>query len=1215
MAALLLALATPPARADEVDRDLARRTATLGLHGATPRGAVALVGLDEWSRRAPGAVRAFLDRASARRLHALVRDQVEHGRLALDLAEGQYRAAAGRRRALGFLEAWAVVGPFDHEANAGLGRVHPPEQRPADPLRGARAYLGKTDHVRWQDLPNLFPDGGLRPQAVLGGDAPAVVYLATVLTAARAGVVALRLGSSCSFQVWLNGDLLARRRVVRVAGPDQDAVGLRLRAGANLLLVKLAAADAPPRLFARITGPAGGPVAGLVATRPRPTPAGTGVSVFTPARGLQASPRVETVAAFLGSLGAAPRADAGALRDHLVWLLELPADDHRSEATVLLARELGRRAPGAEAGRLLARAALRADERRRALEAAAAADPRDAATREALGDHHFATDRPARAEAEWRAGLAAEPDHLGLQLRLLELARVRRLPELTRAALLRLRASHPGRDDVLRALGSLHLDRGELSSAIDQLGAYARRHRSEAALAPLLATVERRRLRPDAALAWLAQQTERFPDDLASRIEAARLRAARGEVPAALAALREAARTFLQAPDLQVALGRIAWRAGHPATAVAHLRRALALRPEDPETRRALAFLEREREDPFVTRHAVDLDAVLRAAGPARGAGTTEVLRHGVAYRVESQGQARRFLQRIVRIGSTRGAEAHDRFTLPFQPDREHVEVLKARVRRARGGEADAEISDVPLTDPAVRTYLDRQAKVLAFPGLSPGDVVEIQVLVSPSAPDPAFRDVLGFLEPLQDADPIRELRVVLELPASRKIRASRPALPGLVARTEALGDRVVHRWEARNVPAVPDDPDAPGWTETHAVLQVSTFPTWAAVARWYWALVRSQLHADAALRQAARDATRGARTPREQVAAIHRLVVTQVRYVALAFGVHTHKPYAAPAVFARKFGDCKDTAMLLTVLLREKGIVAHPVLLRMRSHGRIDPGLPSIHAFDHVIVYVPSLDLYLDGTAERSGSGELPGEDQGVSALVIDGGDGRLVEIPVAPAARNLTARALQARLAADGSAQVTEVTTVAGQGAAALRRTLHDPAGRRAFVQQWLGRTFPGVELGTVAVSDLADLERPVELRLAYRVPRLALRSGATLTADLGLRSAPLAATLAPSTRRQLPLALAHPYRETLSLVVSSGPGLRLAATPAPALASALSAPGASFRQEVQRRPGELRITRALEVSRVRVTAAEYPAWRRFVLEVDRALAQPARWTGGAR
>mgnify|MGYP006172691381 CR=1 FL=1 len=40
------------------------------------------------------------------------------------------------------------------------------------------------------------------------------------------------------------------------------------------------------------------------------------------------------------------------------------------------------------------------------------------------------------------------------------------------------------------------------------------------------------------------------------------------------------------------------------------------------------------------------------------------------------------------------------------------------------------------------------------------------------------------------------------------------------------------------------------------------------------------------------------------------------------------------------------------------------------------------------MLTYVPELDLYLDGTAEHSGTTELPTEDQGVTVLLV-GPDG----------------------------------------------------------------------------------------------------------------------------------------------------------------------------------------------------------------------------------
>ena len=59
--------------------------------------------------------------------------------------------------------------------------------------------------------------------------------------------------------------------------------------------------------------------------------------------------------------------------------------------------------------------------------------------------------------------------------------------------------------------------------------------------------------------------------------------------------------------------------------------------------------------------------------------------------------------------------------------------------------------------------------------------------------------------------------------------------------------------------------------------------------------------------------------------------------------------------------------------MLREAGVDARLVLRAHRPNGAIAPEPASLAVFDHAIAYVPSLDLYLDGTAEHSGTRELP--------------------------------------------------------------------------------------------------------------------------------------------------------------------------------------------------------------------------------------------------
>ena len=72
------------------------------------------------------------------------------------------------------------------------------------------------------------------------------------------------------------------------------------------------------------------------------------------------------------------------------------------------------------------------------------------------------------------------------------------------------------------------------------------------------------------------------------------------------------------------------------------------------------------------------------------------------------------------------------------------------------------------------------------------------------------------------------------------------------------------------------------------------------------------------------------------------------------------------------------------------------PRHVRTRRNGDIAPFPASLSVFDHAIAYVPSLDLYLDGTAEHSGSSELPAQDQGVTVLVVNQGNAVLTHTPV---------------------------------------------------------------------------------------------------------------------------------------------------------------------------------------------------------------------------
>ena len=71
-----------------------------------------------------------------------------------------------------------------------------------------------------------------------------------------------------------------------------------------------------------------------------------------------------------------------------------------------------------------------------------------------------------------------------------------------------------------------------------------------------------------------------------------------------------------------------------------------------------------------------------------------------------------------------------------------------------------------------------------------------------------------------------------------------------------------------------------------------------------------------------------GNKTDEQKVLSALHFVQDEVRYMGIEMGVNSHKPHAPDAVFAQRFGDCKDKTYLFCTLLQGMNIPAYPVLV-----------------------------------------------------------------------------------------------------------------------------------------------------------------------------------------------------------------------------------------------------------------------------------------------
>jgi cellulose synthase operon protein C len=1196
------------AGADPYVASLRARETELQQRRSTVGGVLPLLGLlDLWGRVSPAAVERVIGLTQQRKAHPLVEG---YGLLLAARAarrRGKDAEAAASLRRAGVIPHWMICGPFDNPGKRGYAEALAPEKDLGAWPDPSKRYTGKEQQVQWRRVPGELVEGSLPVASLIDPSRDGVVYLQALLATTKDQLIALRLGTGGAFRVFLNGEEVGAREAYRPARPDQDTVALSLRRGTNRLVIKEAVAEGSWEVYARLTRADGGPLAeGQVRALERvPDEAPLGAPPRRRGRGVK-PPKLDDLGSYLSARLKEKPEDAARLRDVALYHVRVaPTDSVTREAERAVQAWIDK-APTATGYLLLARVARDHNAEREAVERAVALDAQNAWAKLRLAGLRLRDRRTLDGQALLQQLLRAVPDFYPAAQRLAELQRSAGLERSATAQLDALLARFPAAQRLTLVRADLAQSQNDVERAEQLYRRYLVENADDLAARRALADVALRRGDATAALVQQDAAIRLFPHYLFLRLDRARLLAGMGKIDEAVAECQRALVIDPRSTRTFEELGRLQLRAGRRAAAWEAWRKALALRPQNAELRAYLSFLDPSRRKGLAERQRLDPGKVLASARPrANEDEPLTVLLELNATEVHPSGLSRTLHQRIARVENSAGAKRLETYVIRFDPDRQTVEIKAARVHKATGGVVEAASQrEVPLNEPWAKLWYDVRARVLDFTGVQPGDTVEIEYVIEDVATDNMFADYFGDVAFVQEDAPLQRFEYVLITPRQRAFYFRQPKLRAVRHSATVEGEHRIYRWSARDVPKVVAEPGIPGWSEVADYLHVSTYQRWEDVARWYWGLVREQLKSTRAITETARKVTAKATTEMEKIRAIHGYVAKKTRYIGLEFGIHGYKPYSVDQVLARKFGDCKDKASLLVALLGEVGIDATLVAVRTRNRGALDATPASLAAFNHAIAYIPKHKIYLDGTAEFSGTGELPWQDQGTIALHIDRGGGGLRTTPILPASNNITRRTARWSLAADGQGKVSEEIRVAGDAASSWRSHYQVADQRRQSYEKGWNAAVGGAKVLKLDMRDLDDLERPVTATAELQVQSLARQDGAgKLSLALGGRELGGVGSLARLSTRRQPLGLEYAWRLEEQLRIVPPSGWRVTVSPTTAK---ISSPFGTFSRQVRQQGAELEVTQVLQLDRVRVEPADYPAFRAFVLRIDRLISE---------
>ena len=1095
----------------------------------------------------------------------------------------------------GCLVDWQVVGPFDNPSNEAFATALGPELGEVGP------YPGKLVDVDWRELgpEDRYCEVGLN-RSVQPSTA-AVAYLGSTVTTKKAARGLLLLGADGSYKVWVNGELVALRDVDRGMAVDSDAWPIKLKAGTNNILIKVASAqDGGLGVIARLVDSRLKPLSFEATAKRKLLPTKSAPIPSEDKRALHLQ-LVQNAKSFSG--------------DKAVWNAWLWQSTTWQDVAVPW-RDVAERLlqnPDAIDPRLHALMSELYEEYWRQIDivqAAAARNPQDPwiAVRQAATLELSLTE-PDKLKARdiYARTWKANPAFLPAVVYLSDWYKGR---NFDRRALTILDEYQSPDRLTTPAFGerfvSLHRNVGDLakSKELEQTAWKAAFITSGYVWRTMRDLAQDGKL--DAAIELVDRYLTFAPGSQYAMLRRADLLRANNDIDGALATYRQLRTWAPGDPDLYSFEAKLLLELGRVQEATQTYRKALEQRPQDQGLRDFLAFLQPDDRREFEPWLVKDVREIAAGFEPSPFNYDT-IVDNSVTF-VSKNGLASTVFQRVDRVLNADGIDVAKSHSGSYQMGDEVAEVLAVRVHKPDGSiSEDYDHWDSGGTRKASTTYNDSASLTMRANDVAVGDLIEFRYRVSQVANENFRGDYFGDIAYLQGGRPMAMQRYAVVYPSNWELFFRAPKLKHeRVDNQDPNGNAPGDGFRStsfvmRDVPHVESDRRQPGYSDVYDYLLVSNKRTYDEIGKWWWNLVQEQLIVDEPIRKKVDELVEGLKSDTDKVKAIQNYVVKNTRYLHVGLGIHGWKPYRTSTCFRNRYGDCKDKAALLKVMLEAAGVKANLVLVRTRRLGSVEAVPASMHVFNHAITYVPSMDLYLDGTAEFNGTTELTSMDQGAQALIVeDGGAARFVTLPIDKSSANVLTMNLEVDLS--GEEPVTRGTlTATGANAVYFRQSLEDPERRDEALEKQLSDEFPGAKLVRATYRNLDDLEKPTIIDFEMNGGELQQKDGKrTFVYPVG-RPKSLLDSYAKRSRRTQDLTIRVPFTSETKIRYRLGPRKKFAKPPADA--SKKSKFGAySVQYKTDGNDLVVDVTYSIDVQRVSVN--DYKKFREFMADATAAL-----------
>jgi hypothetical protein len=513
--------------------------------------------------------------------------------------------------------------------------------------------------------------------------------------------------------------------------------------------------------------------------------------------------------------------------------------------------------------------------------------------------------------------------------------------------------------------------------------------------------------------------------------------------------------------------------------------------------------------------------------------------------------------------------------------------------------------------------YNDLRYKIMQIPAPDPGNLVGYEV----EHEDRPFVYQVEWM--FQTRLPVREARYSLQLPPGwefKEVWLNHPEVPAT-----SLGNNQ-WQWTVNDVATIRAEEEMPPFQGLAGQLLIrisppaggatgKSFANWNDMGKWYGELWKGRQDVSPDMKRKVAELTQSSPNKLVQMRALAQFVQSNVRYVAIEFGIGGWQPHNANDVFVHKYGDCKDKTALLTAMLHEIGVDAYHVAIHT-TRGVVAPNVPPrLGIFNHAMLAIRLPDgvndssllstmqhsslgqlLFFDPTDDLMPFGRIRGELQANYGLLVTPDGGQLVELPRLPGTLNGVRRSgrltLDGRGSLNGEIQEVRMGDFASYERFRIKSVTLD-ADRIKPIETLMSSSLGNFRITRASLGNLQDLSLPFEFNWAFVSQDYGKAAGNLLLVRprvVGLKASELLETKEP---RKFPVVFEGPRHDTDKFEITLPEGYEVDDLPPPVDADYSFA---SYHSKTEASGNVLRYTRSFEIKELSVPMSKMDDLKKF-------------------